>query len=609
MNAKTTLWLVVFAGALFAFIFFYERHHSTQKQLPPARLLPDFSAAKVSKVQVRRGNQFAVRAQRTNDGWVLDSPLVYPARAGAIDSLLKKLEDLVPQTQLSAEDLSAHNQSAAQFGFADPSAVVVLEHGTDSREIQFGATIPASDLIYVRVVGTTRIHVVKADLLAGLPRTPNDWRDPALLDLNGLKFDRFEIRPPARGFAIQANRTNQNFYLHRSGQIVRADFARLKDLFLTITACRVAQFETDDPHADLERFGLQPPDLEMVLLQGTNEVAVVQFGKSPTNDSTQVYARRLSQTNVVRVSRQLIETLRVPFSEWRDHRLLPLDPETVDTIEVRGEENFLMRRQTNGVFTITGPENLMADSVTVREWLGHLSGLVVTNFVKDGVTDFAVYGLAKPVRQYSFKTAATNAATPVTNLFIPQLDFGAIANQEVFVRRSDEDSVYAIPQKDYLRMPSAVWQFRDRRVWSFDPTNVIRVTIKQKGQTRQFLRNPENEWTSTAGQGDYVNPFSVEETLFRLGQLQAVHWTARGETNRAALGFSEDGHEIILELKGSDKAQTLTLEFGGRSARRSPYAAVKLDGQLWFFEFPLPLYADVLRDLTIPPKAAAANRR
>ena len=65
----------------------------------------------------------------------------------------------------------------------------------------------------------------------------------------------------------------------------------------------------------------------------------------------------------------------------------------------------------------------------------------------------------------------------------------------------------------------------------------------------------------------------------------------------------------VFIFKGSDKPQTLTLEFGGRSARRSPYAAVKLDGQLWFFEFPLPLYADVLRDLTIPPKAAAANKR
>ena len=117
----------------------------------------------------------------------------------------------------------------------------------------------------------------------------------------------------------------------------------------------------------------------------------------------------------MRVSRQLIETLRVPFSEWRDHRLLPLDPETVDTIEVRGEENFLMRRQTNGTFTITGPESLVADSATVREWLEHLNGLVVTNFVKDGVTAFGVYGLANPVRQYIFKAAATNAATPATN--------------------------------------------------------------------------------------------------------------------------------------------------------------------------------------------------
>ena len=129
MSTKTTLWLLGLAAGLFAFIFFFERHHSPHKARPPALLLPGLNSAKVTAVQVRRGNQFAVRAQRTNESWVLSTPLVYPAQAYAIEGLLKTLEQVVPQTHLSGEELSARRQSSAQFGFGDPSAVIVLEQG------------------------------------------------------------------------------------------------------------------------------------------------------------------------------------------------------------------------------------------------------------------------------------------------------------------------------------------------------------------------------------------------------------------------------------------------------------------------------------------------
>jgi hypothetical protein len=77
----------------------------------------------------------------------------------------------------------------------------------------------------------------------------------------------------------------------------------------------------------------------------------------------------------------------------------------------------------------------------------------------------------------------------------------------------------------------------------------------------------------------------------------ASAWVARGETNRLRYGFTEDGHQISLELKTGDK---LALEFGGEAPSQFPYAATSLDGQLWIFEFPLKLYRDVLGCFSIP---------
>src|SRR5262245_41335533 len=129
MNSKTTWWLAGLAAALFAFIFFFERHRQTDRQTKPATIFPGFTVANVTAVQVRRGNQSAVRAERTNETWVLTAPLTYPAQGVALEGFLKHLERLESQAIISAEELSARKQTAADFGFAEPAAVVTIQQG------------------------------------------------------------------------------------------------------------------------------------------------------------------------------------------------------------------------------------------------------------------------------------------------------------------------------------------------------------------------------------------------------------------------------------------------------------------------------------------------
>src|SRR5262249_47531910 len=154
-----------------------------------------------------------------------------------------------------------------------------------------------------------------------LPRTADDWRDPALVNLEGLAVDRIEVRSAARGFAIQFDATNNAVYLSKPTP-ARADRAKVEALLRKLQAGRVIEFVTDNPRADLEPYGLQAPEAEIAFGQGTNDLVVVQFGKSPTNDAAQVYARRLSQTNVVLVPKALLQALQTPHTELRDRRLL-----------------------------------------------------------------------------------------------------------------------------------------------------------------------------------------------------------------------------------------------------------------------------------------------
>jgi hypothetical protein len=586
MKWRDTGLLAGLAVVLFAFIFIYERHTgSTQLQAPaPPRLLPRLKAADVTGIKVRLTN-LVIKAERSGESWNLTVPLGYPGAPVAVERLLQGLENAVATVQISPRELNRRGQKPADFGLDAPQATIVLEAGNDRVQLEFGAHTTASDQVYAQVVGLAGISVVDAALLDFLPRSVNDWRNLALIEQGAGELDHLEVIKPNGGMYLRRDPTNLLWQLSRPR--LRADQFKVERLLETLQQSRVTQFVSDDPKADLESYGLAPPQLELVLASGSNRLQRVQFGRSPPNDTTNVYARRLAQTNVVLVPRSLVEALETPASAYRDLRLLAFQPISVTQVEVRSDEPFTLRRQTND--TWLAGETTVTDSPFVWDWLQRLSQLQVAEFVKDVVTDFSSYGLAQPSRTYILQTTVTNA-TGVTNLVLGQLQFGSNTAEKVFVRRADEDSVYAVRYLDYYHMPSAAWQLRDHRVWKFDTNQVLRVTLREAGRSRVLIRSATGDWALAPGSQGRINSLAVEEMVFRLGELQAPMWVARGPDNFPRYGFSETNLHIAIEIKAGETNRTLTLAFGGPSATRFPYAATILDGEVWIFEFPWGLF-------------------
>ena len=116
----------------------------------------------------------------------------------------------------------------------------------------------------------------------------------------------------------------------------------------------------------------------------------------------------------------------------------------------------------------------------------------------------------------------------------------------------------------------------------------------------QLARSETNSWAVAPGSQGIINGFAVEEIAYRFGELTSSAWVERGAQNLARYGFTTNGFSLLFELKTGEK---LGVEFGGQSASGYPYAATKLDGQTWVFEFPPGPYALVTNTnyLSIPP--------
>ena len=595
MNPRNTWRWIAVAAVLFAFIFFYQRRVGRNGS-QPARVLPNLKAAAVTSIQIRPGARAPIRADRTNGVWQLVAEsLVYPAQAASIEKLLAELERLTPAPYITARELRDRLKLDEAYGFSNPQATIAIEQPERTAHLLIGARTPPGDQVFLQVVGMDGVYMVDADFLKYMPRAAEDWRDTTLVDLKGLTFDRLAVTNGAKVFELRRDATNKLWRMVYPLQ-ARANDAKVEESLQLLQDVRILRFVTDDPKADLEPFGLQPPELELALGQGTNPAVRLQFGRSPTNDTRLAYARRLGLSSVFAVPKDLLAPWYASVNDFRDPLLAKVTA-PVAVVDVRSQDSFSLRQQTNGAWRVL-PQGFSADAGLVKGLLSALNAFRIVAFTNDVVTapDLAAYALAPPARQYILKSAATNAPGGSTNVILAELNFGTNQADKVFAQRADEPGfVYAVRLADFQRLPAASWQMRERRIWNFSTNDLAGATLRQQGRVRKIVRNGPHDWSLAPG---ITNDLAVEETVSGFCQLTATTWVAHGAPDRARFGFTDNDLQITLELKGGDK---VSVELGSEAPGNVPYALITLDGGPWVFECPAWLYVYAQRFLSVPP--------
>ncbi len=595
MNSKSTWVWITLAAVLGAAIFGVEKF--SRKPAPAlVALVPGLRADKVTSVQFTPAGQLEIRATRTNGTWRLAKPISYPAQAASIEALLGGLEKLSPSHTISGAEVRQRKNSDAEFGF-DARTTLTLMIGEESRQLRIGSRTAHGDELYVQVVGSDGIAVVDAQLLKLLPSKMDEWRDTGLVDLRGMMFDRIIVSNATAVIELQRDATNLLWRLMRP-MAARADNIRLANSIQKLHGTRVKGFVSDDPKSDGEGFGFQNAELELTLVSGTNILAGLQFGKSPTNDSSLVFARRVGFDAVVTVERQAIEPWLAAVNQFRDPHLVTLLAPPQE-IEVRDKESFMLQRTTTNAWRIVDSD-MPVDSEFVREVMLTLTTGRIVQY-KDSITeaDLPKYGLAKPVRQIVLRSTPSKAGASATNGVLAELSFGEVKDGTVFVRRSDENSVYAIGIEDYARLAVSAWHLRERAVWRFHESDVARVAVQQ-GERKTALRHTgTNAWAFESGSQGVINVGAVEETIHRFGLMDVSAWVDRGEEAGTLYGFGGTNTNMVVtvELKNGSKHE---VEFGGKSADNYPFAKVMIGGQPWFFEFPIVVYEYIKFALPLP---------
>ena len=583
MQKKLTWILTALAVGLFAFIYFVERKVPGTAERKSAPKLLAIEPQDVTALEITLASGGVVRAEQTNGMWFLTQPL-YPAQQSAIETFVTNIVELRRFDKIAQHDVVLQGQKS--FGFDPPRATVQVETGTNRFRFEIGGNAPLTNNIYLRLAPATEVVLSQADLLQSLPRNTNDWRSEKLLHLARFPFDHLQVRTGQRLFELGRNPTN-NLWQITKPIPARGDQGQIAVLFDQLNQARVSRFVADGP-VDLERYGLQAPEVELALSQGTNRLFAIEFGGSATNETNHVFARLLGNTNLVTVPRDLVTFLRQPYKAFHDPRLFTLpNPAALDRINIKFLEDFAVQRQSDGRWTIAASEgeSFPADLGLLGEFLTKVISLRILDIAKEVPTDadLVLLGLQKPTASYAFFERLTNAVGIRTNTLYSELSFGTNTADRTFVRRSDETPVYIAEFAKFLELPRFAYELRDRQIWNFPTGNVVRVSIVSGTATNTATR------VGSGWSGDPIANEAIGEAVFRLSQLTGLRWVAKGEERKRSLGIVSGAEVLEIEVKTDTGTEVRRIPLGKITMRRDIYAEHP-ENETLIFEFPGDIY-------------------
>ncbi len=594
--------LVVLAGGLFAFIYFFERH--IQPPSPAVtRVLPNLNPDEVTRIEIQPRDQFLIRVDRVNGAWQLTKPIVYPVRAAAVEGFLKFLAELSPQRRISPAELQNNKKTGSDFGFDKPLTTVSVQQGDDQRRLELGDATGPRDGIYARAVGLTGgIDVISASAVENFPTNAGRWRDTAFASLQGLPFTELTVSGAGGQLKFQRDEPGKPWSMILPIR-ARANNELINRLLGQLQTLSVRQFVRDDTNADLEPYGLEPAQLALAFKdKNTNQLLSLQFGKSPTNDAGLTYARANSSSSIVLIPGADLKSWGGEYWQFRDPHLFSLtiseQPGAIECYGPDGRTNFIARMADGNLTVIDSQgQHFPAERNIVDGYIKYLVEMPVAmwdanRFANDAVADSTLpdLGLApNPVRRYVLRAASPSGDGRI----LAQIDFGLPNTNNpgtICARRSDladEHSVFAVNVADFNRLPSAAAQLRRHRVWDFDATNVTRLKIQTNGPAHEWEHRRENAWVPlTSGfSDDGAAGIYMENLVNNLGLLEAAAWVGPGEPTEE-YGFNTNSLKISVTLTRGSESTNLSVTFGNAvpGAGKAHFASTHMeDGKNWIF--------------------------
>ena len=365
--------LALLAAAAAAFIVFWERHQPTsdERRQRADRVFPGLEADRVVAVDLVTGDGPVSLRKDDDDGWRLEAPVEFAADEVSVRSLLRSLEALEAERELSLAETSL-----AAHGLEEPALSAVLVDADGGRfELDVGDPTPLGDRRAVRRAGGDEVVITTGAFVANLDRKLDHWRSREVVEVLENQLAAIEIA--SAGDRIHAVRVDDRWQLLEPVEDL-ADTRQISSLVSELDVLRVSEFLPAD--SDPAALGLDNPEYEVLLIRadGSDPTTLELAAPRPGAASGAVVCRR-DGDEMFTVPDSIRTRLAKAPVLWRSPEVWPVETWDVERLEIAGDGGAIALERGDLGWQVAG-DGGAADEVEVRRRLGALAELEAADY-------------------------------------------------------------------------------------------------------------------------------------------------------------------------------------------------------------------------------------
>jgi len=254
----------------------------------------DFRSYDVLKLDLQLDRELVSCVRRSFDDWRMMRPVETRADDKMITGLLDSLE-----VMKILEYLPASEANLKKYALQQPKVLLTCEikDRQPRTRIAIGTVTDDGQAAYVRDVDEDWIYKVRATGLRHIPATATDVRDRQVLRYKGYEVNMFEVTRENHRVRVRRDQKQKTVWKLEEPFRGNADAVSVGKAFNALESVYTEIFVSDEADADMSRFGLDKPSMEITLLSGgrgklAEERLSLLVGKVFPGDGSLVYVKR-----------------------------------------------------------------------------------------------------------------------------------------------------------------------------------------------------------------------------------------------------------------------------------------------------------------------------
>jgi len=442
-----------------------------------------------------------------------------------------------------------------------------------------------------------------------VPKAQREGKKEKLLDVDKDSITAIALIYPDR--EIELRKGDKGWRLAKPLD-APADETVVKSVLVTLADAEV-QKTLDELPKDLTPFGLDKPAVtaRFTLKDGSSPPPIA-VGKN-TAIGGRTYVRKGEEPKLYLTSSSIGFGLKKEPKDLRDKQLIAFQDDDVTRVDIRsqGADPVTLVRKDKDAWTID-PGDHPADSTEVRSYLSSLRATRAIDFPDDAPAELVKYGLGDPRLVVTVATGKDGAGTQ-SLLVGGETTQGS--QKQVYAKRGDQPTVYALGDWSFRTLTKTAGQFRDKTVLGFDPGRVGRAVLARKDGSTIAMARADAGWTVEGADGKKPKDTVIASFLDDVRDLRGSDVAAEPATDLGRFGLDtpdlrialtdKDGQAIGTIAAAKHDAKYYVMRTGGETVFEArDYMYARLDKQLRdFVEDP----AAATTTVPAPPPAAGAE--